>query len=245
VTTRDLGEIEPQTPNDLSYITSAPPLEVTFKVAGGHYSGAVTGGNLFLQTDIPDAPLVRFSQAKPAKLYTLMMLDFDGNALGSWPDIVAPGKNSPVRHWIVGNIPGTLLRTSGYSEDQQTTPVAAKSAAQSDATSGGGGGSVAPAVMTVLQAYRYPHIPVASDRYGLYLFEQEKRIEFDPVPDPIINFDYIGFLNNYRLVDPVASNWFVAIYTSEQPFSGKPFHGNDISATWHEDLGKGNLGRER
>ena len=50
---------------DLSYVTSTPPLEVTFNVAGGHYSGAVTGGNLFLETDIPDAPLVRFSQAKP------------------------------------------------------------------------------------------------------------------------------------------------------------------------------------
>jgi urea transport system substrate-binding protein len=245
VTIRDLGEIEPEASSDLSYITSAPPLEVTFKIAGGHYSGAVTGGNLLLQTDIPDAPLVRFSQAKPGKLYTLMMFDFDGDALGSWPDLDAPGKNSPVRHWIVGNIPGELLRASGYSEDQQTTPVAAKSAGRSDATSGGGGGSVAPAAMTVLQPYRYPHIPVVSDRYGVYLFEQEKHIGFDPVPDPITNFDYRGFLNKYRLRDPVASNWFVAVYTSEQPFSGKPFHGNDVTATWHQDLGKGELGRER
>ena len=245
MTTRDLGEIEPQTPNDLSYITSTPPLKVTFKIAGGHYSGAVAGGNLFLQTDIPDAPLVRFSQAKPGRLYTLMMLDFDGNALGSWPDMVAPGKNSPIRHWIVGNIPGELLRATGYSEDQQTTPVAVKSGPQSDSSSGWGGGSVAPAAMTVLQAYRYPHVPVVSDRYGVYLFEQEKHIEFDPISDPVTNFDYRGFLNKYRLRDPVASNWFVAIYTSEPPFSGKPFHGNDVSATWHQDLGKGDLGRER
>ena len=230
---------------DLSYVTSTPPLEVTFNVAGGHYSGAVTGGNLFLETDIPDAPLVRFSQAKPGKVYTLMMLDFDGNALGSWPDMVAPGKNSPVRHWIVGNIPGALLRTSGYLEEQQTTPVAAKLAAQPDTTNGRGGSSVAPAAMTVLQAYRYPHIPVVSDRYGFYLFEQEKRIEFGSVPDPITNFDYRAFLNKYRLRDLVASNWFVAIYMSEQPFSGKPFHGNDVLATWHQDLGKGELGRER
>lgn len=35
-----------------------------------------------------------------------MMIDPDGNANGSWPDLVPPGKNSPVRHWIVGNIPG-------------------------------------------------------------------------------------------------------------------------------------------
>ena len=88
VTIKSLGEIEPKTFSDLSYVSSAPPLEVTFKIAGGHYNGAVTGGNLFLQTDIPEAPLVRFSQAKPGKLYTLMMLDFDGDALGSWPDKV-------------------------------------------------------------------------------------------------------------------------------------------------------------
>ena len=68
VTTRDLGEIEPETWKDLSYRASAPPLEVTFKIAGGHYSGAVTGGSLFLQTDITDAPFVRFSQAKPDKI---------------------------------------------------------------------------------------------------------------------------------------------------------------------------------
>jgi urea transport system substrate-binding protein len=92
VTIKSLGEIEPETFSDLSYVSSAPPLEVTFKIAGGHYNGAVTGGNLFLQTDIPEAPLVRFSQAKPGKLYTLVMLDFDGDALGSWPDKVHRGR---------------------------------------------------------------------------------------------------------------------------------------------------------
>jgi hypothetical protein len=245
VTIKTLGEIEPETVSDLSYVSSTPPLEVTFEIAGGHYSGAVTGGNLFLQTDIPDAPLVRFSQTTPGKLYTLMMLDFDGDALGSWPDKVPPGKNSPVRHWIVGNIPGELLRGRGYSEDQQATPAAAELADQSGAASGAGGGSVSQGGVTVLQAYRYPHIPVVSDRYGLYLFEQEKRIELDPAADPITNFDHRGFLSKYHLLDPVASNWFVAIYTSEQPFSGKPFHGNDVSATWHRDLGMDDLGRER
>jgi urea transport system substrate-binding protein len=245
LTIKSLGEIEPETFSDLSYVSSAPPLEVTFKIAGGHYSGAVTGGNLFLQTDIPEAPLVRFSQAKPDKLYTLMMLDFDGDALGSWPDKVPPGKNSPIRHWIVGDIPGELLSGRGYSEDQQAPPAAAELADQPGAASGAAGGSVSPTGLTVLQAYRYPHIPIVSDRYGIYLFEQEKRIEFDPVPDPMTNFDYRGFLMRYHLPDPVASNWFVAVYTSEQPFSGKAFHGNDVSATWHQDLGKGDLGRGR
>jgi phosphatidylethanolamine-binding protein (PEBP) family uncharacterized protein len=231
--------------SDLSYVSSAPPLEVTFKIPGGHYSGAVTGGNLFLQTDISQAPLVRFSQAKSDKLYTLVMLDFDGDALGSWPDKDPPGKNSPVRHWIVGNISGELLRDRGYSESQQMTPAAGASADLADSASGAEGDSSSRADFAVLQPYRYPHIPVVSDRYGVYLFEQEKRIEFDPAPDPITSFDYRGFLSRYHLIDPVASNWFVAIYTSESPFSGKPFHGNDVSTTWHQDLGSGDLGRER
>ena len=239
-----LGEIEPETFSDLSYTSSTPPLEVTFKITGGHYNGAVIGGNLFLQTDIPEAPLVRFSRAEQGKLYTLMMIDFDGDASGSWPDKVPPGRNSPVRHWIVGNIPGESLRGSGYSEDRQAAPAASQ-ADQSSAASGAGSGLVSSTGVTVLQAYRHPHIPVVSDRYGIYLFEQEKRIEFDQAPDPITNFDYRGFLSRYRLLGPVASNWFVAIYTSEQPFSGKPFHGNDVSATWHQDLGSGDLGRER
>jgi len=42
-----------------NYECTDPPLEVTFAVAGGHYSGVVTGGNLFLQPDISDAPIVR------------------------------------------------------------------------------------------------------------------------------------------------------------------------------------------
>ena len=245
VAIKNLGEIEPEIFSDLSYTFSSPPLDVTFKIAGAHYNGAVTGGNLFLQTDIPDAPLVRFSPAKQGKLYTLMMIDFDGDASGSWPDKVPPGRNSPVRHWIVGNISGELLRGSGYSEDRQATPAETELTDQSGSAGGAGSGLVLPTGVTVLQTYRHPHIPIVSDRYGIYLFEQDKHIDFDPVPDPITNFDYRGFLGKYQLGDPVASNWFVAIYTSEQPFSGKPFHGNDVSATWHQDHGSGNLGRER
>lgn len=145
----------------------------------------------------------------------------------------------------MGNIPGGLLTGLGYSEDQQAPPAAAELADQPGAASGSAGGSISPTGVTVLQAYRYPHIPVVSDRYGVYLFEQEKRIQFNPVPDPITNFDYRDFFSRYHLRDPIASNWFVAVYTSEQPFSGNVFHGNDVSATWHQDLGKGDLGRER
>jgi hypothetical protein len=244
MTIENLGEIAPDVPSELSYVSSAPSLEVTFKVAGGHYSGAVTGGNLFLQTDISRALSCVFHKLSRTN-YTLMMLDFDGDALGSWPDKDPPGKNSPIRHWIVGNISGELLRDGGYSESQQTTSAAVASADLRSTASGGGGASVSQAGVTVLEAYRYPHIPVVSDRYGVYLFEQKNRIEFDPPSDPLTNFDYLGFLSRYHLTDPVASNWFVAIYTSESPFSGRPFRGNDVSATWHQDLGMGELGRER
>jgi phosphatidylethanolamine-binding protein (PEBP) family uncharacterized protein len=208
------------TASELDYACSSPPLEVKFAVLDGRYRGIVNCGNLFLQTDIPTAPVVRWKQAKPGKLYALMMLDFDGNANGSWPDPVPVGENSPVRHWIVGNIPGDLLRSTGYRETD---------------------GAVVPKGVSVLQSYRAPHIPVVSDRYGIYLFQQDKEIQFAPVPDPITNFPYAVFLEKYRLAKPQASNFFVAIYTSEAPFSGKAFHGNDVSGSWHQGYGKGKL----
>jgi hypothetical protein len=205
---------------ELDYGCSTPPIEVTFAVTDHHYNGSVSCGNLFLQSDIPTAPVVRWKGADATKLYTLLMLDFDGNANGSWPDPVAPGENSTVRHWIVGNIAGDLLRGDGYVE------------------SGRDSGK-----RSVLQPYRAPHIPVVSDRYGIYLFEQSRRIDFAAVTGPITNFDYSTFLDTYQLGDPKASNFFVAIYTSESPFSGKPFHGNDVSGVWHLGYGKGKLDR--
>jgi len=205
---------------ELGYACSTPPIEVTFAITDSHYNGAVSCGNLFLQSDIPTAPLVRWKAADPTKLYTLLMLDFDGNANGSWPDPVAAGENATVRHWIAGNIPGDLLRGKGYVESA------------SDSGSGN---------ISVLQPYRAPHIPVVSDRYGIYLFEQTKRIDFAAVTGPITNFGYSAFLDTYQLGEPKASNFFVAIYTSESPFSGKPFHGNDVSGVWHQGYGKGKL----
>jgi hypothetical protein len=40
---------------ELNYRCSVPPLEVTFTIVGGYYSGSVNCGNLFLQSDIPAA----------------------------------------------------------------------------------------------------------------------------------------------------------------------------------------------
>jgi phosphatidylethanolamine-binding protein (PEBP) family uncharacterized protein len=211
--------------DDLKYETSKPPLLVTFDIQGGHYSGEVNDGNLFLQPDIPKPPLVRWGDAKAGKLYTLVMLDFDGNANGSWPDPVPSGENSPVRHWIVGNIPGAMLRAGGYRGSDNSSEAADR--------------------VSVVMPYRAPHIPMVSDRYGIYLFEQSRKETFEPLPAEITRFDHSAFLKKYNLVKPVAANQFVAIYVSESPFSGKSFHGNDVSQTWHQDYGKGKLTADR
>ncbi|MBY0548436.1 MAG: PEBP-like protein [Candidatus Obscuribacterales bacterium] len=175
-----------------------------------------------MQTDIPDAPLVRWEPAQSGKLYTLMMLDLDGDALGSYPDPVPVGSLAPLRHWIVGNIPGKLLAGSGYEEKngvaEQNSSIA------------------------ILMPYRAPHIRMVSDRYGLYLFEQKKAIDFAELPaDNRKNFDYQAFLKQYDLGKVKAANHFVSIYISESPFSGKPFHGMDVSQHWHQTLGEGKL----
>lgn len=205
---------------ELRYEASDPPLEITFAVAGGHYSGMVHPGCLFLQSDIGTTPVVRWEKAEPGALYTLLMLDFDGNANGSWPDRVPSGDNAPVRHWIVGNIPGDRLRVTGYVEDLEAR---------------------GPGQPSVLQPYRAPHIPMVSDRYGIYLFRQKGALDFGAVTGPITNFDHRAFLNKYGFSTPEAANWFVAVFTSESPFSGKPFQGNDVSALWHRNLGSGEL----
>lgn len=202
---------------ELLYFVSNPPLEVQFALK--HYSGRVQGGNLFLQEDIPTPPVIRWTQARASKLYTLLMIDMDGNASGSWPDPVPPGSNAPIRHWVVGNIPGALLRSSGYEESKIY-------------------GDSAP---SVLQHYRAPHIPVVSDRYGLYLFEQHKRVSFERLTGDITNFDYAGFRTQYQLDKTVASNYFVTVYVSNTPFSGQQFKGHDVTRIWHRDLGRGTL----
>ena len=205
---------------ELNYGCSKSALELTFSVEGGHYSGVVSCGNLFLQSSIPSAPVVRWKDADATKFYTLMMIDLDGNANGSWPDPVSPGENAPVRHWIVGNIPGKLISGNGYVE---------------------AGSSPRTREIRVLQPYRAPHIPVVSDRYSVYLFEQTKEIDFAVLSGPITNFDYSSFIDTYHLGEPKASNYFVTLYTSDSPFSGKPFHGNDVSPSWHQGFGKGKL----
>jgi len=83
--------------------------------------------------------------------------------------------------------------------------------------------------------------PLAPLRYAVYVFQQEKKIDFAALPDSITNFDAAAFLEKYRLGTPKAANVFVAIFTSESPFSGRAFHGNDVSGTWHQGYGQAKL----
>ena len=124
----------------------------------------------------------------------------------------------------VGNIPAAVLGPDGpgYIED-------------------GNGSSNCGA--TVLEAYRYPHIPLVSDRYGLFLFQQpDGATTFQPLPSSILNFDVTGFIDQYGLKGPVATNFFVAVYVSVSPFTGTLYSGNaDVPDVWHSGIGTGNL----
>ena len=70
----------------------------------------------------------------------------------------------------------------------------------------------------------------------MYLFEQSKDIRFAALTGEIVNFDVASFVQTHKLGMPKASNYFVTVYTSESPFSGKAFHGNEVSDRWHRDL---------
>src|SRR3984893_17721851 len=98
-----------------------------------------------------------------------------------------------------------------------------------------------PGVIRNLKRYvSCNHIAVPTSRWfridtaSTYL-EQTKNIDFAALFRPITHFDYLTFLDIYRLGDPQASNFFVVIYTSESPLSGNPsmetiFPESDIGA---------------
>ena len=59
---------------------------------------------------------------------------------------------------------------------------------------------------TTVSAYKGPSPPWGSHRYGQFLFEQPKRIDFEilPSPDGIYNWDHGAFVERYGLGAPVA-----------------------------------------
>jgi len=167
----------------LDITCSHTPLYVKYDI--DYYNGEVNCGTLLLEADIGGGinvqPTVKFQNAKQDHLYTLLYVDPDANT-GSWPDVPGPGSHAPVRHSVAGNIPAKALLSG-------------------DLTSA-----------TQVQAFKGPSPPSGSHRYAQWLFEQPNGtnvINFAPMPDSIIQWDYEAFIANYHLGEPVASNWHV------------------------------------
>lgn len=171
---------------DLVFACTHPPLQVDYSHVK-YYSGKVSCGSLLSEADIGGginvAPIVKYPQAQDGSLYTLIMMDPDADLPnnGSWPDVKTPGQHAPVRHWVIGNLDATSLRTGNFS----------------------GGTTVSPFVG--------PSPPYGSHRYGQFLFEQFEKFDFEDLASkPIIQWDYKGFLGQYALGDKaIASNWHI------------------------------------
>ena len=88
-----------------------------------------------------------------------------------------PGSKAPARHWVVGNIKGSDLRTGDLS------------------------------TATTVSAYKGPSPPWGSHRYGQFLFEQPSKLDYEILPSPsgIYNWDYAKWVEEYGLSGPVAS----------------------------------------
>ena len=99
---------------------------------------------------------------------------------GSWPDTTEPGAHAPVRHWVVGNIAGSALKKGDLSSGFTISP------------------------------FHGPSPPAGSHRYGLFIFKQPtSKIPYVAYTDPIIQWDYAGFIAKYKLGEKVASNWHI------------------------------------
>mmetsp|Transcript_4920 Transcript_4920/g.11400 ORF Transcript_4920/g.11400 Transcript_4920/m.11400 type:complete len:87 (+) Transcript_4920:2-262(+) len=61
-----------------------------------------------------------------------------------------------------------------------------------------------------------PSPPAGSHRYGQFLFEQPSRLNFNlfPANASIVQWDYAGFVKEYSLGEPVATNWHLTLHTS-------------------------------
>jgi len=160
-----------------------PPLGVEYTNVET-YSGTVSCGNLFLESDIGgginEPPQIKYTKAKQGKYYTLLMLDTDALNSGSWPEETKSGDHAPVRHWAIGNLDRKML-TSGDTTGADT-----------------------------ISSFVGPSPPQGSHRYGQYLFEQEGFNKYIKYPaGNITNWDYGSFVYNHSLGFPVSANWHI------------------------------------
>jgi len=176
----------------LDIACSRPPLGVKYDI--DYYDGTVNCGTVLLEADIGGGinvqPTITFDSAKSDSFYTLLYVDPDATS-GSWPDVTEPGDHAPVRHWVAGNIPGSALKSGDLT------------------------------VATQVQPYKGPSPPTGSHRYAQWLFEQpDGEIDFEDMPDSIIQWDYEAFIEKHNLASPVASNWHVTQYAPHRDSTG-------------------------
>jgi len=176
---------------DLVFTCTQPPLQVDYSHIK-YYSGKVSCGNLFLESDIGGginvAPVVKYPRAQEGSLYTLVMIDPDADLPnnGSWPDVTTAGGHAPVRHWVVGTLNATALHTGDFTSAATVSPFVG------------------------------PSPPYGSHRYGQFLFKQLEQLDFEDLTGlPITQWDYKGFLGRYALADRfVASNWHITAHAA-------------------------------
>ena len=156
-----------------------------------HYNQRVKCGNLFLEGDIGNGintpPVVNFAGADPDASYALIMVDPDSNVDLPFPECTAAGSTAPVRHWVVGNIPGSALASLSDLGD-----------------------------FTTVSPYHGPSPSSLSHRYGQFLFVQPAGVIDFAVynsTEYIGNWDYGAWVTSYGLGEPVASNWHITMHT--------------------------------
>lgn len=179
---------------ELSFECTESALGVAYDIK--YYNGTVACGTLLLESDIGGThawipPKVTFKGTEQGSLYTFIYIDPDANLAsnGSWPDVSKPGSLAPARHWVAGNIDAAMLKTGDLSKATQVS------------------------------AYKGPSPPWGSHRYGQFLFKQAGWLDFKVLPSPlgIYTWDYQGFISQYRLGSPVASNFHITQHMDPRP----------------------------
>ena len=163
----------------LDFNCTKPPLDVIFTAP----LGSIVCGQKMLKTNpaLATAPHIKLPTADATKGYVLMMIDPDA------PSRASP-TYSPIRHWLVGNVPGSALIKGDVGGKD------------------GKGDTLSP--------YHPPGPPAGTGyhRYGQFIFEQPKpHVAFKSVAPSIAKWNYSAFIKQYNLVgDKLSSNYLLA-----------------------------------
>ncbi|OXA41294.1 protein D2 [Folsomia candida] len=152
----------------------------------GEYEGGIpiNFGNSITPLQANDTPIsIRWIDDQPGRLYVLMMLDMDG------PTSENP-VNSPVNHWLVGNI-----EVGKGNSWRRGTVLAVYSRPRPEEGSG---------------LHRYVFLVYEQPGGGMISFS-ETLIPSGPSLARR-NFDYRQFAKKYRLGEPFAANYFQSFF---------------------------------